>query len=182
MFTVGDSRADVWILNSGIYIDDVEFMTSPNAKPGDKGGSTGNKWMVMPLPHRLGHPGWRIEQGVLSSFQRTSKNANIPLQLNFTAIPPEQEYIEIARGTPMMQYVPAVLPSVTLREAPMPTPLADYLVMLSRMHKAGDLRINKENDLGGYDVMRSYQLKDNPGYAQSHRPRKRAAAPRRGDL
>ena len=36
VFTVGDSRADVWIVNSGIYVDDAEYMTSPNAKPGDK--------------------------------------------------------------------------------------------------------------------------------------------------
>lgn len=57
-------------------------MASPGADPGDKGGSVGNKWLVLPLPHRLGMgPGWRVEQGIMSSFQRTSRNANIPLQV-----------------------------------------------------------------------------------------------------
>jgi hypothetical protein len=39
-----------------------------------------------------------------------------------------QRFIEIARNTPMMQYVPAVLPKVKLHETPMTGPLADYLV------------------------------------------------------
>ena len=34
--------------------------------------------------------------------------------------------------------MPAVLPTVTMEEKPMPAPLADYLVMLSKMHKGGD--------------------------------------------
>lgn len=167
IFTVGDSRADVWIVNSGIYIDDTEYMSSPNAKPGGKGTSTGNKWMVLPIPHKIQPKTWRVEQGVLSSFLRTSKNANIPLQLNFTTLDDAEEYIEIEKDTPMMQYVPAVLPTVTMEEKPMPTPLADYLVMLSKMHKGGDIRVTKTHDRGAYDEMKSYQLKNNPGFAQS---------------
>ena len=65
----------------GIYLDDTEFMASPLADPADKGGSTGNKWMALPLPHKLRTPQWRIEQGILSSFVRISKNVNIPLQV-----------------------------------------------------------------------------------------------------
>jgi len=174
IFTVGDSRADVWILNSGVYIDDAPYMSSPRAAPGDKGGSVGNKWLVLPVPHKRGAPTWRVEQGILSSFQRTSKNANIPLQLNFSALAPEDDYIEIVRSTPMMQYVPAVLPAVELHEEPMPKALADYLVLLSQMHGGGDIRVAKDADQGAYDVMRSYQLKENPGYIQSHVKRKRA--------
>lgn len=80
-------------------------MSSPNAKPGGKGTSTGNKWMALPIPHKLQPTTWRIEQGVLSSFLRTSKNANIPLQLNFTGLDESEDYIEILKDTPMMQYV-----------------------------------------------------------------------------
>lgn len=83
-------------------------MSSPNAKPGGKGTSTGNKWMALPIPHKLQPTTWRIEQGVLSSFLRTSKNANIPLQLNFTGLDESEDYIEILKDTPMMQYVARV--------------------------------------------------------------------------
>jgi len=86
--------------------------------------------------------------------------------------------IEIEKGTPMLQYVPAVLPSLKIHEAPIPTDLADYLVLLSKMHKGGDMRLTKENDVGAYDVMRSYQLKENPGYYQHHKTRK----PRKNEL
>ena len=86
--------------------------------------------------------------------------------------------IEIEKGTPMLQYVPAVLPSLKIHEAPMQTDLADYLVMLSKMHKGGDMRLTKENDVGAYDVMKSYQLKENPGYYQHHKTRK----PRKNEL
>jgi hypothetical protein len=91
----------------------------------------------------------------------------MPLQLNFTALSDDDDYIEIVRDTPILQYVPAVLPSVAMEEKPMPTNLADYLVMLSKMHKGGDMRVMKEKDKGAYDEMKSYQLKNNPGYAQS---------------
>jgi hypothetical protein len=134
--------------------------------------------MALPLPHKLRTPQWRIEQGILSSFVRISKNVNIPLQLNFTTLTSNETYIEIEKGTPMLQYVPAVLPSLKIHEAPIPTDLADYLVLLSKMHKGGDMRLTKENDVGAYDVMRSYQLKENPGYYQHHKTRK----PRKNEL
>ena len=61
-------------------------------KPQDKGGSTGYKWLVQPLPHRRAEQHatsssqpWRIEQGVMSSFVRVSQSANIPLQV----LPPQ---------------------------------------------------------------------------------------------
>jgi len=171
IFTVGDSRADVWIVNSGVYIEDAEYMASPGASPGNKGGSVGNKWMILPIPHKLRPEtdrGWRVEQGILSSFQRVSRNANIPLQLNFTAIDPAESFIEIRKGTPMLQYVPAVLPELALEERPMPDPLADYLVLLSEIHGGGDMRQNGAQDKGAVDVMRSYQLKENPGFVQTH--------------
>jgi hypothetical protein len=158
-------------------------VASPNANAGDKGGSFGNKWMVLPIPHKLKtgvDRGWRIEQGILSSFQRTSRNANIPLQLNFTAIDPTEAYIEILKGTPMMQYVAAVLPEISLKESAMPKPLEDYLVMLSEMHGGGDIRQLGGRDDGAFDVMRSYQLKENPGYVQPHIQKKKERAAKRG--
>lgn len=176
VFTVGDSRADVWIINSGLYVDDENFMAAPGADNGDKGGSHGNKWLVLPIPHKSRPAGWAIEQGVLSSFLRVSKNVNIPLQLNFTAIPPEQSFIEIERNTPMMQYVPASLPALKLDERPLPKKLADYLVLLSTMHKGGDHRVLGADDEGAYDVMRSYQLKENPGWQQDHIRKPKGAA------
>jgi len=66
------------------------------------------------------------------------------------------------------RYVPAVLPALSLEEKPMPTALADYLVMLSEIHGGGDMRKLGDSDRGAYDVMKSYQLKENPGYVQSH--------------
>eukprot|EP00041_Stephanoeca_diplocostata_P015071 m.284787 g.284787 ORF g.284787 m.284787 type:complete len:375 (+) comp19914_c0_seq2:379-1503(+) len=171
IFTVGDSRADVWIVNSGIYINDESFMSSPNADPADKGGSQGNKWMVLPIPHKLPAATWHVEQGIFSSFLRTGRNANIPIQLNFTALDHDADFIEIAKGTPMIQYVPVVLPAVEVHEEPMPTDTVDYLVLLSKLHDGGDIRETKEHDLGAYDTMKSYQLKDNPGYVQ-HSARK----------
>ena len=41
------------------------------------------------------------------------------------------------------RYVPAVLPTLSLHEEPMPKPLADYLVLLSDMHNGGDHRVLK---------------------------------------
>eukprot|EP00040_Diaphanoeca_grandis_P029217 m.170601 g.170601 ORF g.170601 m.170601 type:complete len:370 (-) comp31615_c0_seq5:66-1175(-) len=173
IFTVGDSRADVWILNSGLFLDDAHFMSSPTANANDKGGSTGNKWMVLPIPHKKQPLTWTVEQGILSSFQRISKNINIPLQLNFTQLAPDESFIEIKRGTPMLQYVPVVIPTLEIVETPMSKELEDYVVMLSVMHKGGDMRVLKEKDVGAYDVMRSYQLKENPGYVQKLHQKKR---------
>eukprot|EP00041_Stephanoeca_diplocostata_P015079 m.284847 g.284847 ORF g.284847 m.284847 type:complete len:113 (+) comp19914_c0_seq5:1703-2041(+) len=69
------------------------------------------------------------------------------------------------------RYVPVVLPAVEVHEEPMPTDTVDYLVLLSKLHDGGDIRETKEHDLGAYDTMKSYQLKDNPGYVQ-HSARK----------
>lgn len=63
------------------------------------------------------------------SFNRVAGSANIPLQLNFSGLP-EVGFVEIAKAVPLAQYVPVVLPSVVLAETPLPTPLADYLVLL----------------------------------------------------
>jgi hypothetical protein len=73
VFTVGDTRAGVWIINSGVYIDDTQWQASLGAAPADKGGSSGIKWLLQPLPHRkgfeqAGHP-WQIEQGVREALQ-----------------------------------------------------------------------------------------------------------------
>ena len=104
---------------------------------------------------------------MLSSFNRVAGSANIPLQLNFSALPETQDFIEIPKGEQMAQYVPAVLPAVGLSETSLPAELADYLVLLSEMHGGGDHRTRGASDVGASDVMRSYQLKDNPGYKQS---------------
>ena len=52
VFTIGDSRAGVWIINSGVYIDDSPFQNSVGAQPNDKSGSAGVKWLVLPVHHR----------------------------------------------------------------------------------------------------------------------------------
>ena len=86
------------------------YMSSPNAKPNAKGTSTGNKWMVLPIPHKLEPQprGWHIEQGIMSSFQRTSRNANIPLQLNFTTLPPGAEYVKFKAKPKGLRAMPRV--------------------------------------------------------------------------
>ena len=50
--------------------------------------------------------------GMLSSFDRVSGKVNIPVQFNFSALAADRQCIEIARGTPMAQYVHAVLPAI----------------------------------------------------------------------
>lgn len=169
IFTIGDTRAHVWIINSGVYIDDRALQDSPGAKPQDKGGSLGYKWLVQPLPHRLGRNSsqqfdggsrWRIEQAVLSSFVRVSQSANIPLQLDFATVAPSAKYIQIDKGTPMLQYVAATLPSISLEEQAIDPDLVDYLVSLSLIHKGGDFRELGTADRGASSIMRSHVLTD----------------------
>lgn len=183
IFTIGDTRAGVWIINSGVYVDDRVLQDSPGAQPQDKGGSVGYKWLVQPLPHRLGRRGngsssddsdgggvpsgapplqrqqpWRIEQGVLSSFVRVSQSANIPLQLDFDSIGPLESYIQIDKGTPMLQYIPATLPDVSLSEKEIDGGLVDYLVSLSLIHDGGDYRELGAKDEGASSIMKSHAL------------------------
>lgn len=183
IFTIGDTRAHVWIINSGVYIDDRPLQDSPGAKPEDKGGSVGYKWLVQPLPHRLGGnfsqqndggSGWRIEQAVLSSFVRVSQSANIPLQLDFATVAPSAQYIQIDKGVPMLQYVAATLPSISLEEQAIDPDLVDYLVSLSLIHNGGDFRELGTGDRGASSIMRSHALTDErnqPSPRERHRMR-----------
>jgi hypothetical protein len=151
------------------YIDDRALQDSPGAKPQDKGGSFGYKWLVQPLPHRLGRnssqqidggSGWRIEQAVLSSFVRVSQSANIPLQLDFATVAPSAEYIQIDKGLPMLQYVAATLPTISLEEQAIDPELVDYLVSLSLIHNGGDFRELGTADRGASSIMRSHAVTD----------------------
>ena len=177
IFTIGDTRAHVWIINSGVFIDDRALQDSPGAKPQDKGGSFGYKWLVQPLPHRLGRNssqqndsavGWRIEQAVLSSFVRVSQSANIPLQLDFTTVAPSAKYIQIDKGVPMLQYVAATLPSISLHEQAIDPDLVDYMVSLSLIHNGGDFRKLGIGDRGASSIMRSHALTDGGNPTGSH--------------
>ena len=49
--------------------------------------------------------------------------------------------------------------------------LEDYIVQLSLLHGGGDFRENGAADAGAADVMRSYQLQENPGYLQNRQTR-----------
>jgi hypothetical protein len=51
-------------------------------------------------------------------------------------------------------------------------PSAHSKVMLSKMHNGGDMRVKGKRDKGAYDEMKSYQLKDTPGYVKSHHKRR----------
>jgi hypothetical protein len=138
----------------------------------------GIKWLVQPLPHRSFPPAaptngsnaaapppplWHIEQGVLSSFQRVSQSANIPIQLNFHLLPAHDDgaFIEILKGTPMLQYIPAALPKLLLREreSGLDPGLVDYLVELSLIHKGGDYRQLGVRDQGASSFMQSHTLR-----------------------
>lgn len=145
IFTIGDSQADVWIFNSGLYLVDrfmktgtylgAEYGNNPERK---KGKGEGKRWLVLPLPHERNgvHPGWRVEQAVLSSFERIDNRVNIPLQFFFDEIPRTQRYIEIRKGTPVAQFIPAALPAIELEHLPMPQWLKDEQVELSRYRKS----------------------------------------------
>ena len=39
---------------------------------------------------------------------------NIPLQLNFSALAVSEKYVQVDKGTPMLQYVPAILPDLEI--------------------------------------------------------------------
>lgn len=68
VFTIGDSRADVWVFNSGLYVDDLALHHGPVDR--NKGGANGSRWILLPLPHRPAAQAWTIEQAILSSFER----------------------------------------------------------------------------------------------------------------
>ena len=111
----------MWIVNSGLFVEDNRFTGDPpGAQPDDKGGSTGYKWLILPIPHAPRAATWQVEQAVFASFMRVGAKVNIPLQLNFSALAPGKSFIQIDQGTPMLQYVPAVLPGLSLKELPLP--------------------------------------------------------------
>jgi hypothetical protein len=89
-----------------------------------------------------------------------SQSANIPIQLNFDAVPHTQSFIEIRKGTPCLQYVPAAVPQLGLHEHEegLDPALVDYLVELSLIHKGGDFRKMGANDTGASSFMRSHTL------------------------
>eukprot|EP01043_Picozoa_sp_COSAG02_P007019 COSAG02_NODE_206_length_29144_cov_12.855121_19_plen_116_part_00 len=97
---------------------------------------------------------------MLSSFVRVSQSANIPLQLDFATVAPSAKYIQIDKGTPMLQYVAATLPSISLEEQAIDPDLVDYLVSLSLIHKGGDFRELGTADRGASSIMRSHVLTD----------------------
>ena len=73
LFTIGNTAGNVWILNSGVHIDDMPFFAGGGDDPDKKAKGTGYRWMAMPLPfdHASSrNRGWHVEQAVLSSFQR----------------------------------------------------------------------------------------------------------------
>ena len=139
----------MWIVNSGLSVQDNGFTADPpGANPDDKGGSTGYKWLILPLPHAPRAATWQVEQAVFSSFLRVGAKVNIPLQLNFSALAPESGFIQIDRGTPMLQYVPAVLPGLTLLELPLPDGvIAHYTDELASSAQQGGSK--RDSKLGG---------------------------------
>ena len=88
------------ILRSGIFFDDRPFLDNGLPKGWGKGQSLGSRWLIQPIPHRLvlelGYlcfylsyvlvcrpptPGWGTKQGILSSFGRLARSANLPIQV-----------------------------------------------------------------------------------------------------
>ena len=114
IFTIGDSRGDVWIINSGVLIDDRKFFDGSAAPPVGKAQHNGSRWLVQPIPSRLKRRGWGTQQGAMASFSRIGRSANIPLQFNFSEV--ENGCVEIKKGEPVVQYIPVTLPEVTMRK------------------------------------------------------------------
>jgi hypothetical protein len=100
IFTLGDIRLNAWIFDSGVSLsglpDDVTLMISP-------------------LPNHQYPPGYRVGQALASPTRAQLGNLNIPIDFDPRRLPPEQEFVQIERGTPVLQYLPLRIPRVSLR-------------------------------------------------------------------
>jgi hypothetical protein len=100
IFTLGDMRLQAWIFDSGIQL---------NGMPSD------HLMLVTPLPNHHYPPGYSVGQAVASANMVRSTHLNIPVDFDLRKIPQGQDFVQIDRGTPMVQYLPVRAPRVSLR-------------------------------------------------------------------
>jgi hypothetical protein len=100
MFTLGDIRVHAWIFDSGVHLHGLPLEYT---------------LLITPLPNHTYPPGYNVGQALASPTRVRDFNLKIPIDFDLRELPPEQEFVQIDRGTPLVQYLPVRLPKVSLR-------------------------------------------------------------------
>lgn len=101
IFTLGDMRLQAWIFDSGIKLNGV---------PSDC------VMLITPPPNHQYPPGYKVGQAVASARLAQENHLNLPIDFDLRQLSPEQEFVQIERGTPVCQYVPVRIPRISLRD------------------------------------------------------------------
>ncbi len=99
IFVLGDLRLGAWIIQAGV------FMT----------GLPDNYTLLMlPLPNYRYPHGYSVGQAMALSLSNISGQMKIPVDIDFSSIPQDQEFVVIPRGQAMVHYIPVKLPEIRL--------------------------------------------------------------------
>ncbi|MGH8542330.1 MAG: class I SAM-dependent methyltransferase [Gammaproteobacteria bacterium] len=109
LFLLGDVRLNTWIIDSGVFLRGV---------PPDYTA------LITPLPNEDYPPTYSISQGAAESLARFMGHLKIPVDFHFDALPQTDDFIEVPRGTPMIQWTIVKLPEVRLRRVDAPDVIA----------------------------------------------------------
>jgi hypothetical protein len=101
IFILGDIRVNAWILQSGVQMSGLPDPYS---------------LAILPIPYETYPAGVSIGQGLVYSLKNINGLLKIPLDLDFSNLPAGQNFIEIQKGAPMVQYLPILLPEISLEE------------------------------------------------------------------
>ena len=104
IFLIGDLRANAWILDGGVRV--VSSVAAPV------------QYLLTPLPYHRYPQGCSVNQGLTSLSQskpRQVTHLKIPIDLDFAQLKPGEESIEVSYRTPMVQWLPVVVPRVRLK-------------------------------------------------------------------
>ncbi|MDX1386680.1 MAG: hypothetical protein R3257_03750 [bacterium] len=101
IFILGDIRVNAWIIQSG-----VQMMGLPD----------NYSLAILPINYEIYPSGLQVCQSLVYSLDNINGLLKIPLDLDFSRLPPGQNCIEIPKGVPMVQYLPMILPEISLEE------------------------------------------------------------------
>ncbi|TWG24957.1 hypothetical protein [Geobacillus sp. C56-T2] len=101
LFVLGDIRLNTWIIDSGVFLLDV---------PKDYA------LIITPVAHKKDIPGVVLHQGVSESVPRIMGSLKIPVKIDFSQIPDNQDSVTIPRGEPLLSWILVKLPKVSISE------------------------------------------------------------------
>lgn len=99
LFMLGDIRVNAWILQSGVEL---------------RGLTNEYTLMILPLPYHVYPPGVSVGQALAFTLQGIRGQLKIPIDLDFSQLPAEQEFISLEKGQPVVQYLPVKIPQILL--------------------------------------------------------------------